>query len=86
MGKGDLEALKDSLWAGTLGPNDLLWIPAGMLVAERAFDDADIYGMRLAVLHPDQLVAFKSLEHAFAGAGAGLSLGEAGNKIIAALS
>eukprot|EP00969_Alexandrium_andersonii_P285050 12601244-Alexandrium_andersonii.AAC.1 len=41
--------------------------------------------MRLEVPRPDQLVAFESLEHTFAGAGAGFSLGEAGDKLIAAL-
>ena len=48
------------LWTCTLGAGDALWIPAGMVMAERAVGEADVSGFRLACLCPGHRARVKT--------------------------
>ena len=46
------EALGDQIWAGTLGPNDLVAMPPGFILAERTLS-ASSYGMKRYIFPKD---------------------------------
>ena len=47
-----LEAFPQAIHQATVGPHDLVYIPAGAITFHRVFPGADVYGIRCGVLGP----------------------------------
>jgi hypothetical protein len=57
--------INEKVWRATLGPHDVLLLPAGYLVAERVGVVADTYGIKCSVLLPSDLEAYEKFDKLF---------------------
>lgn len=58
-----------SVWSGTTGPGDILYTPSGFVVAHRAHNDRDIFGVKVGLLVPNDLSSLPFAVEGMATAG-----------------